>query len=423
MAKGIIQSMTKSILFVAYGGGHIAMVAPIMRALADHPDIKTQLLAPTTAGVYCKRQKIPYLGYKDFITPEDKNALAWGKKLAAEHHNPGSGIEEDEAIAYLGLSYWDLVTRHGEAGAAELWATHQRNAFLQLTVLERIIKKLQPDMVVTTNSPRSERAAILNANALGIPTLSMVDLFGLSHLYPLEANFITVLSPRVIDNIQHDHGVIAGQQFLVTGNPAFDAAFDYRGPINHAWRKQHFPTLPDNAKALLWIDDSGYFDVQTGRTHIRTPDEIATDLDSLAAATKASNAYLLIRPHPSQDRAIFDAWMERTAHPHVLLAGHVPLYPLLNASDAVATYQSTVGLEALLMQRPVIQLGYYPGKNALPLGEWNVARLVKTRADLPDAVRQTLHHENDATIQSRINALLPNERAAPKIAEAIRSIV
>ena len=52
---------------------------------------------------------------------EDTKAIAWGKQLSAEYHRPESGIDEEESVAYLGLSYWDLVQRHGEAQAANLF--------------------------------------------------------------------------------------------------------------------------------------------------------------------------------------------------------------------------------------------------------------------------------------------------------------
>ena len=120
---------------------------------------------------------------------------------------------------------------------------------------------------------------------------------------------------------------------------------------------------------------------------------------------------------------MFDAWMQKTAHPHVFFAGDVPLYPLLNASDTVATYTSTVGCEALLMRRPVIQLKYYPGVRNMFLGEWGFARLAETPQDLPELVRQSFYHTGGLEVEERVAKEFPQERAAPKIAGAIRRIV
>ena len=121
--------MKKKVLFVTYGGGHAAMIVPVIRSLEKYTDIEIESLALTTGGAYFKRHGLPYKGYKDFITPEDTQALEYGEKLSAIHHNPESGIDEEETIAYLGLSYFELVQQHGEEKAAELWEQWARCFF------------------------------------------------------------------------------------------------------------------------------------------------------------------------------------------------------------------------------------------------------------------------------------------------------
>jgi hypothetical protein len=416
--------MVKTVLFVTYGGGHARMVAPVVRALQSCKDIRTEILALTVGGAIMKSEGLPYKGYKDFITPDDKAALEWGRKLAAVHHSPDSGMEEAESIAYLGLSYQDLVTRHGEAEAAKLWKEKGRHAFLQLTVLERIIDQVKPDMVVTTNSPKSEQAAVAVARSRGIPTLSMVDLFGVHHFHALDADYITVMSQRVIENMEEEGVTRPRDAYLITGNPAFDQAFDYRGPVDHAWRKQHFPSLPEGAKALLWIDMPAYWNLAKRELYVRSEEEIILDLDTLAHATKINNGSMLIRPHPSQPRALYDAWMKRTGHSHVVFAGGLPLYPLLKAVDVVSTYTSTVSSEALLMQRRVVQLKYLPGKSDLPLGQWGVAWQAEKPGEVADCVRKAFENDEEAVqMQARAARIYPQEKAAPKIAAHIRRIV
>ena len=86
--------MKKKVLFVTYGGGHAAMIVPVIRSLEKYTDIEIESLALTTGGAYFKRHGLPYKGYKDLITPEDTQALEYGEKLSAIHHNPESGIDE-----------------------------------------------------------------------------------------------------------------------------------------------------------------------------------------------------------------------------------------------------------------------------------------------------------------------------------------
>jgi len=414
--------MPKTVLFVTYGGGHAQMVTPVIRELEGRSDIRVEAIALTTAGPIFKRERIPYKGFKHFIRPDDRDAIRWGKKLAGTHHNPEGGIEEDESIAYLGLSYWDLVVRFGKAEAARLWETRERHAFLPLTVMERIIGQIKPDLVVTTNSPRSECAAIQVAKGRRIPTLSMVDLFGLGHFYPLEADYITVLCNRVIENLEQEtHRPRAS--YLITGNPAFDHALDYDGPIDYAWRRQHFPKVPEVAKTLLWIDIPAHRNLQKNEILLRDDHEVVRDLNTLATAAQRNDCMLLVRPHPSQRRGLYHEWL-KTAPQHVMYAGDVPLYPLLNAVDLVCTYTSTVSIEALLMRRRVVQLKYLPGKSGLPLDEWKMAWIAKS----PDEVSECIHDAltDDAEwerMKGRIEEMLPQEKAAPKIAAHIERIL
>ena len=68
--------MRKKILFVAYGGGHARMLIPVIHALKDHPDLETEAVALTTGGPIFRQEHLPCKGYRDFIGPEDAEALA-----------------------------------------------------------------------------------------------------------------------------------------------------------------------------------------------------------------------------------------------------------------------------------------------------------------------------------------------------------
>jgi hypothetical protein len=416
--------LKKTVLFVTYGGGHARMVIPVLHELSKCPEIRTETLACTSAGPILRAEGLPYCGYKDFIRPDDRDAQDWGKTLAARYHSPESGMELAESVAYLGLSYHDLLLRHGESEAAELFKCRQRHAFFQIGVLGRVIERIAPDMVVTTNAPRSEQAAIAAANERGIPTMSMVDLFGLSHPLPLDAEYVTVLSEEVAINIRKSQTVATHQRFLVTGNPAFDCAIGYRHMTGYAWRRRYLSQVPASAKALLWIDQPDQPASVDYSWRLRSEMDVVRDLERLANATKQAGGYLLIRPHPSQPRSLYDAWIRRSGHPHVVFAGALPLYPLLNASDVVATYASTVGCEAILMRRPVLQLNFECGRTALPLAELGLAHEVRHPDDLPKAVRDAFAGDVDVgRVLMRSAEIFPQERAAPKIAGHIRRIV
>ena len=146
------------VLFVTYGGGHAQMVLPVVQWLSQHAALKIQVLALTTAAPVFVNAGIDVLGFRDFVRPEDAAALVWGERLL--EGNTSMQVAHDESVAYLGLSYVDLEQRLGVAAAADVYAQFGRQSLRPLGVLQRIIRQLVPDVVVTTNSPRAERAAI-----------------------------------------------------------------------------------------------------------------------------------------------------------------------------------------------------------------------------------------------------------------------
>ena len=169
------MSAAPRILFVTYGGGHVGMVLPVIRELeALLPGVDCQLMALTTGHLKARAVR-PTLGYKDFLHLVDADAVrSWGERLSEGNTSPD--VPADETIAYLGINYLDLIAQHGEVGAADLYREQGRYGFRPLHFMRRVIDAVQPDVVVATNSPRSEQAALDVAGEGGSPSVGMVDL-------------------------------------------------------------------------------------------------------------------------------------------------------------------------------------------------------------------------------------------------------
>ena len=66
----------KTVLFVAYGSGHIKMVVPLAQALAANGMAKPVVLALTTAAPVARAAGLEVLQFRDFVTEADGAALA-----------------------------------------------------------------------------------------------------------------------------------------------------------------------------------------------------------------------------------------------------------------------------------------------------------------------------------------------------------
>ena len=215
--------MSASVLFVTYGGGHIAKVAPVVKEL-ERRGVRCTVLALTVGFAVAQRMGLSPLGYKDFLHLVDsERALALGDSLLEGNRHPD--VDELESRAYLGINYLDWIGRFGEEGAAQRYREGGRRSFLPLDFMGRVIDALQPSVVVSTSSPRSEQAAIEVAVARGIPSLTIMDLFALPYdIYlkqPVHARRITAMSEVVRQNLMAA-GIAAGR-IRVTGCPAYDA--------------------------------------------------------------------------------------------------------------------------------------------------------------------------------------------------------
>lgn len=340
----------KKVLLVAYGGGHVRMLLPVARALRDRGLAEPVFLGLTTARAQVLAAGFPCLGFLDFVEAGDAPALAQGRQLAcalAQH-----AVSFEESAAYLGLCYADLEHELGAEQAARRYADQGRQAFLPVRTLQRILRRLRPALVVATSAPRAERAALLAARALGVPSVCLVDLLAAYEIEWLQApdyaDRVCVLNEPVRQRL-----LAAGrrpQQVVVTGNPAFDPLFDpalrERGAAlrrSRGWERR---------SVWLWASQP-----EPARHHRsgqagdpRLPARIAARLQSLTEAHP--DLELVIRPHPSEAAGYRIALGERQ---HLSGPGE-DLHTLLAACDGVVVLTSTVGIEARMAGCHVLQV-------------------------------------------------------------------
>ena len=330
----------KTVLAVAYGGGHINCLLPVIHRLRARGDVRVEVLALTTAAAVCAQQGIPHRRISDFAIVQDASSRAHGERLAAG--SPAHpAVPLSESIAYLGANYRDLENALGVEEAARRYASDGRACFLPISTMRGILREIAPDALLVTSAPRAERAAVLAARELGIPAVVVVDLFALSEIEVLkDPDFGTVVC--VLAATVRARLVAAGRpaaHLRITGNPVFDRLAE---PTLHArgqalreargWRAEQ--------RVVTWASQPEPSDPQLARRIEAT----------LIAALEVYPAWqVVIRPHPSEQFVL------PNAHPRLTLSTRADdLHTLLAASDVVVTMTSTVGLEAVLLGKPLV---------------------------------------------------------------------
>ena len=365
------------------------MMLPVLRALRERrPDPDITLLALTTAARAAREAGETPLGYADLLhllSPEEQaRALALGRELQPGNTHPD--IPEAETAAYLGINAWDLQQQLGPDAAQALLDTRGRQGFHPLHFFRRIVAHLRPDLVLATNSPRSEYAAVDAATEAGIPTLAMLDLFAM----PGDAfaartrhpSLVCVLSEAARDNL-----IRAGWppgRIAVTGNPAFDAlGAPQTRAAGLAWRAS-LGAPPRRLILLALQPEPATHPASPGRQgdpHL--PERVLQAcIDSVR---EHPDWTLIVRPHPSQPAPVLPDDPQLRLSP-----ASEALHPLLHAVGAVITGTSTVALEAHLAGRRVLQLLDSIAAPAMPYLALGVADAACHLTDLPQTLAELL---------------------------------
>ena len=357
----------KKVLFVTYGGGHVKMTVPVAKALSDSGKAWVVVLGLTTAAPQVREANLNLIQFRDLIDESDESALVWGEHLACGMVK-NSSVDHGETVAYLGLCFRELVEDMGLASAQALFERDGRHAFLPVRTMERMLALLKPDLVVTTNSPRAERAAVLAARRMGIPAVCMVDLFATDEVRWIGArdyaDSVCVLSDSVKEFL-----VAAGRepnQIHVTGNPNFDALhksslkdLGFALRVKNGWIKK---------KVILWpcVDEPA---VHPFKGTVGDPEAPTRALSALIDIVMSRDDFVLcIRPRPGNLAPFFPA------DNRILLTGQNWALPeLLSAVDLVVAMNSTIAVEAHFAGAYVIKLLGSVFDEAMLLVEYGLA--------------------------------------------------
>ena len=340
------------------------MLIPVLQELKAQ-SCRISVFGLTTAGEPLQAAGFEPLGFRHLLTVEDERACQHGIRLAEEIQADGKSVPLEETIAYLGLSYTDLEDRLGTENAEQQYRTQGRRAFLPLKPLRRAFDQMQPDVLLTTNSPRAELASVKVARERGIPSVSMVSLFGLQIAdiiadrvcIPFEAT-IPQLTTRGVDS----------RTLVITGHPSFDCAADvlHLDAAGNEWRIKH--SINNDTPLALYAMQPGI-------------DDQSDLIEASLAQALIQNPQLRIavRKHPNHCDADVQNVINRLGSV-ALNASEDALGTVLHACDVLVTHHSTVGIKAALIGK---QVAFFNLENdisvyGLPLHEYDWASFSTT---------------------------------------------
>jgi len=333
--------MKKNILLVCYGGGHVKIIEKLYHTLKS--DFSVVIIALTSARNYLKSKNIPFVSFSDFpefITQRERD---YGKALS----ECLDVLDLEETIAYMGVNYTELLDTFGEINGRNKYQNEGRNSFYPIKFMAKVFDLINPSLVITTNSPRAERAALFVAKEKCIPSICVVDnlWIGGGALDVAEqklATKICVLSEGVKQELI-EATTFPEEDIIVTGSPVFDLIKFRRSE----WKARKLTRKKVN---LLYAD--GPLPPESPRFPgvIADPDLgkcVRHQLNKLGAAGEVN---IIFRPHPNQD-------LKYSEYENVVVSTQEQdLHDLLIDVDIIVTSVSTVGLEGYLLGAKLVTL-------------------------------------------------------------------
>ncbi len=324
----------KKIQIVTYGGGHANIIRFLVPALSELYDI--QILALTVAFKIFDNANILYKKLNDYMylfSDVEEEILAYGDELAKETFNPKSEMPYEESQVYLGLSFWDYVKTIGsKKEAKELFYKEGRKIFNPVLVMKRILKEENPDLLIVTCDVRMEKAAGIAANELGIPVLRIHDL---PEMKPQSYKATICVMNEYARNYVINKNICCPEDVIVTGQPVFEKDMEINEKYFAGLKKEL--GFGKYQKILLYLEAP------------QNPDTNIIEEKLKYMAEKYPENLYIVKLHPNQDFVEEEQLFENYKK-----IRDIELKYLIHAADVVLTRDSTGGIEAALMGKPVV---------------------------------------------------------------------
>lgn len=378
----------RKILFCCYGGGHVQSLIPVIKKLNILNKYDIKVFGLTIAGEILRQNQIDYFSYKDLLFNNPIIIRNIGTQLSTTFNS--QKVNKEETITYLGANMQELIDTYGIEKAEEFYEKKGRSCFYPLSLMTQLIQAEKPDLVVATNSPRTEKAIIQAASNLNIPTLCLIDGFAKYEsewiASPSFCKYVGVISNSVKKSLINLGK--AEKDIYITGNPAFDhflspCSLDEQTDI----KKRLF--INKEQKVIMYAPSP------EGSQHIFTGEPADSylpekTLDKLITFINVrKDLFLIIRPHPSQK---FELNLGSLPNNIFYDQGN-DLRLMLSISDVVVTFGSTVGIQAQLLNKPIICCNQSVYANDIDYEDFGYVKRIHSINELETAINQELNKE------------------------------
>lgn len=363
----------KKIFMVSYGGGHSKILVEIYKKInKNFLNFEIIYLAMTTSKKDLIKENLKFKTLENYL-----NILEINNKeidLIKDFnitYNYNEYVSNEEHELYNKVCLDELLDKYSFEELRRNLLKYGRRLYLPLKNMKNIIDYEKPDLIITTNAPRFERAALIVGNKMKIPTISIEDLYGDPNETDIKIDlelqkmdysksfgkYICVIDEVAQRNIAKQ--LLNKNKIFITGNPNFDKLVKRKreGKISTA-------EIIKEKKILYLAQSTKDFEI------------ILEHLKNIMKRRK--DITTIVKLHPNQRVVI-----EETDN---FFIENKNLEELILESNLVITEYSTSGIEALILDRKVLSIQLDRTKRCpIPFEKFSNTKIVK---ELPEIESQ-----------------------------------
>lgn len=263
--------------------------------------------------------------------------------------------EFQEKIMYRGIPLWGLARHIFCHLVFEVFRQKMHN----LDLNRRIISAYRPKFIVVSNNMQE---TISMAKSFSIPVMAMQcaspeEFFCYGPFY---ADIVNTDGKRWKELLTNNG--IPENKIVITGPPKFDSVFKRKDSYTYEDRKRFFYKmgLNENEKLVVWA--GSHTDSAFGLFKSQYTDMVFSLFN---IAKRLNGAQLLVKLHPYEfDFKLYKEIANRVGLNNLIVVKDIDKWELLFNCDLLITFFSMISYDAVIIDRPVINLQYFD--NYLP---------------------------------------------------------
>lgn len=283
---------------------------------------------------------------------------------------------------YKGISIWEIVHKK----LSNFFTENIPRIIGNINMLEAVHKRGNIKIAVLRNDVKEfERTIILSSHLTKVPSLVI------QHGILAETNGHNILladkyaawGRAAVDWYKRFGN--APEKFEITGNPHFDIFANWKPQLSKAALCKRFNLDEDKGIILFATQQVNKF------SSFWTDDLFWVMADKLLTVMQQfPDKQLIIKVDPYEDIEPYRDRIIGGSYNNVVAVKDIDIYTLISFSEVIITLDSTVGLEAMIFDKPLITVNLTKRRDRVPYAEKGAAVGVYEEESLPLAIKKTL---------------------------------